>query len=52
MTYALARGVGPRDMPAVRTITRSAAADGYRIQAVIQGIVASDPFLLRKTPAK
>ncbi len=52
MTYALGRGVNPRDMPAVRTITRSAAADGYRIQSVIQGIVASDPFRLRKVPAK
>lgn len=52
MTYALGRGVNPRDMPAVRTITRSAAADRYRIQAVIQGIVASDPFRLRKVPAR
>ncbi|HEU0067516.1 MAG TPA: DUF1588 domain-containing protein, partial [Sphingomonas sp.] len=50
LTYALARGVGPRDMPAIRRITRATAADGYRIQTVVRGIVASDPFLLRRTP--
>ena len=48
MTYALGRGVGPHDMPAVRKITRAAAPDDYRIQAVIRGIVSSDPFTLRK----
>jgi mono/diheme cytochrome c family protein len=52
LTYALARGVGARDMPAVRTITRAAAADGYRIQAIVRGIATSDPFTLRKTPPK
>ncbi len=50
MTYALARGLTARDMPAVRAIGRQAAADGYRIQAIIRGIVASDPFTLRKAP--
>tara|TARA_R110000868_G_scaffold143424_4_gene361513 strand:- start:2297 stop:4729 length:2433 start_codon:yes stop_codon:yes gene_type:complete len=49
MTYALARGVDARDMPAIRTIGRSAAADGYRIQTVIKGIVHSAPFTLRRT---
>ncbi|MDP9055848.1 MAG: DUF1592 domain-containing protein [Pseudomonadota bacterium] len=52
MTYALARGLGPQDMPAVRKITRMAAADNYRIQTIIKGIVTSDPFLLRKVPEK
>ena len=50
MTYALARGVGAADMPAIRKIVRGAAADDYRVQTIIQGIVASDPFTLRKTP--
>jgi len=50
MTYALARGVGARDMPAIRKIVRGAAADEYRVQTIIKGIVASDPFTLRKTP--
>ena len=48
MTYAYARGLGPQDMPAVRAIARSAAADGYRAQAVIRGIVASPGFTLRR----
>jgi hypothetical protein len=50
MTYALARGLGARDMPAVRAISRAAAADDYRIRTVIRGIVASDAFTLRKVP--
>jgi len=50
LTYALARGVGARDMPAVRKIVRRAAADDYRVQSIIKGIVASDPFMLRRTP--
>lgn len=52
LTYALARGLGPRDMPAIRAISQSAAADDYRIQAVIRGIATSDPFTLRKVPRK
>jgi hypothetical protein len=50
LTYALARGVGARDMPAIRKIVRRAAADDYRIQTIIKGIVESDPFMLRRTP--
>ncbi|MGY2736854.1 DUF1592 domain-containing protein [Sphingomonas sp. UYP23] len=50
LTYALARGLTPRDMPAVRGVANGAAADGYRIQTIVQGVVASDPFRLRKTP--
>ena len=49
MTYALARGIGARDMSAVRKIARAAAADGYRIRTIIKGIVTSDPFRLRKS---
>ena len=30
MTYALARGLEPEDMPAVRAIVRAAADDDYR----------------------
>jgi hypothetical protein len=50
LTYALARGIGAHDMPAVRAISHAAAADGYRIQTIIRGIATSDPFTLRKTP--
>ena len=52
LTYALARGVDARDMPAIRTIGRSAAQDGYRIQTIVKGIVHSDPFTLRRTKTK
>ena len=48
MTYALGRGLEPHDMPALRRIVRTAAADGYRFQTVILGIVESDPFLMRR----
>ena len=50
LTYALARGVGAPDQPAIRAIVRAAAADGYRSQTIVRGIVASAPFVLRKVP--
>ena len=49
MTYALGRGVEAYDMPAIRKIMRDTAADGYRIQALIMGIVQSYPFQYRRT---
>ena len=52
LTYALARGIEARDMPAVRKITHAAAADDYRIQTIVRGIVTSDPFTLRKVPGR
>ena len=50
MVYALSRGIVPGDRPQIRAIARAAAADHYRIQTVIRGIIASDAFRLRKTP--
>ena len=50
MTYALGRGVTATDMPSVRAIARDAAADDYRIQTIIRGIVTSNAFTLRKKP--
>jgi Protein of unknown function (DUF1592)/Protein of unknown function (DUF1588)/Protein of unknown function (DUF1585)/Protein of unknown function (DUF1595) len=47
MTYALGRGLRPIDMPVVREIVRNSAAGGYRMQAIVQGIVASVPFRMR-----
>ena len=49
MTYALGRGLEPYDMPTLRRIVREAAADGYRFQTVVLGIVQSDPFLMRRS---
>ena len=51
LTYALGRGLEYYDMPAVRRIVRGAAADQYRFQAVILGIVKSYPFVMRTTEA-
>ena len=49
MTYALGRGVDYYDMPSLRRIVRGAAADDYRFQSIILGIVTSDPFLMRRS---
>jgi hypothetical protein len=49
MTYALGRGVEPSDMPVVRSIVRAAAADDYRLETVIMGIVKSAQFQMRTT---
>jgi hypothetical protein len=50
MTYALGRGLGPQDMPAVRAIARDAAKDDWRVQTIIRGIVMSPGFTLRRVP--
>jgi mono/diheme cytochrome c family protein len=49
MTYALGRGVGSSDAPAVRTILREAAQDNYRFSSIIGAIVKSAPFQMRRT---
>jgi hypothetical protein len=48
MIYALGRGLEPYDMPAVRTIVRDSAKDGYRFSSLVKGIVASTPFRMRR----
>jgi hypothetical protein len=50
LTYALGRGLEATDMPVVRNIARTAAADDYRIHTLILAIVQSEPFNLRRTP--
>ncbi len=47
LTYALGRGLDYRDMPAVRSIVRSAAANNYRFSSLVLGIVHSTPFRMR-----
>lgn len=44
LTYALGRGLEPRDMPVVRSIVRNAARDDYRMMSIVLGIVDSYPF--------
>ena len=50
MTYALGRGLEHYDAPAVRRILRDAGPGGYRWSSLIQGIVDSVPFRMRRAP--
>jgi hypothetical protein len=47
LTYALGRGLTAKDMPAVRAVVRAAAAQDYRMSAIVLGIVRSVPFQMR-----
>ncbi|MEQ1896866.1 MAG: DUF1592 domain-containing protein [Vicinamibacterales bacterium] len=48
MIYAMGRGLGYNDMPAVRSVVRGAGAGGYRFSDVVLGIVQSVPFQMRR----
>ena len=48
MTFALGRSLDYRDMPTVRSIVRAAAADDYRFESIVLGIVSSDAFRKRE----
>jgi hypothetical protein len=48
LTYSLGRGLESFDKPTVRSLAARTAADGYRIQALIFGIVESAPFQQRR----
>ncbi len=50
MTYALGRELEHYDAPAVRRILRDAEPGGYRWSSLIQGVVESLPFQLRRAP--
>ena len=52
LTYALGRGVEPYDRLVVKDLVARTAADDYRIQALIQAIVASVPFQERRGERK
>jgi hypothetical protein len=47
LTYALGRGLEYYDMPAVRRILKDSAPDGYRMHAIVAGVVKSYPFQYR-----
>jgi hypothetical protein len=51
LTYALGRGLGAYDMPAVRTIVREAGKRDYRFSEIVFGVVNSLPFQMRMKPA-
>jgi hypothetical protein len=46
LAYALGRGLGVDDQPAVRAVVRETSRDGYRWSAVIRGVVTSVPFTM------
>jgi hypothetical protein len=48
MMYALGRELEYHDLPQVRAIVRSAAAEDYRFAALVTGIVNSDAFRLQQ----
>jgi hypothetical protein len=47
MMYAVGRELEYFDMPQVRAVVRRAAAQDYRLSAIVSGIVASDAFRLQ-----
>ena len=51
MTYATGRKLEPWDMPTVRKITRNSAPGDYRFSAIVQGVVRSEQFRMRRVPA-
>jgi hypothetical protein len=52
LTYAIGRTLRPQDMPSVRAVTRGAAAQRYRLSALVLGIVKTPQFQMRtKAPA-
>jgi mono/diheme cytochrome c family protein len=51
LTYALGRAIGPRDRHFVRQIVKDAEQRDYRWSAVINGIVSSPLFRMRRSAA-
>jgi hypothetical protein len=47
LTYAIGRPVGYTDSATIDAITKNLAAEQYQMQALIQSIVASEPFLTK-----
>ncbi len=48
LTYALGRGLEPYDNCTVDKILARAEKDNYRLSTIVQAIVSSDPFRLRR----
>jgi hypothetical protein len=49
MTYGLGRAVGYSDMRAIRAVVRNASASDYRWVSLILGVVASEPFQMKRS---
>tara|TARA_Y100000588_G_scaffold309411_1_gene334420 strand:+ start:231 stop:644 length:414 start_codon:yes stop_codon:yes gene_type:complete len=48
LSYAIGRPADYRDQPTIRTISRKAAENDYRMSSFILGVVQSDPFRMRQ----
>ncbi len=50
LTYGTGRKLEYFDMPTVRRIVRGAASSNYRLSALVQGVVRSEQFRMRRVP--
>jgi hypothetical protein len=50
LTYATGRKLEHYDMPTIRRIVREAAATEYRFSSIVQGVVRSEQFRMRRAP--
>jgi hypothetical protein len=50
LSFALARELTAADRIALRSIAKTTAADGYKIQTLIRQVILSDPFLTKTNP--
>jgi mono/diheme cytochrome c family protein len=50
LTYATGRKLEHYDMPTVRRIVRGSAASDYRFSALVQAVVRSEQFRMRRAP--
>ena len=50
LTYSMGRTREYYDMPTVRRIVRDTAAKDYKFSAIIQAVVGSDQFRMRRVP--
>jgi mono/diheme cytochrome c family protein len=50
LTYATGRKLEHYDMPTVRKIVDGATASGYRFSTIVQAVVRSDQFKMRRVP--
>ena len=50
LTYATGRKLEHYDMPTVRRIVRGAASSEYRFSTIVQAVVRSDQFKMRRVP--
>jgi mono/diheme cytochrome c family protein len=50
LVYATGRTLQPHDMPTVRRIVRGVAASDYKFSALVQSVVRSEQFKMRRAP--